>query len=89
MAQAHVDPDELEQFAHSITAFVDSIDSATAALNGSFSSVSDTWQDAQRSSFEEIYNELLQCIGRFREIALEQAPYLLSKAMQAREYLES
>jgi uncharacterized protein YukE len=89
MAQAHVDPDELEQFAHSITHFVDDVDHAIATLNSSFSSVSDTWQDAQRSSFEEIYNELLQCLGRFKEAALEEVPYLLSKAAQARDYLES
>jgi uncharacterized protein YukE len=89
MAQAHVDPDELEQFAHSITVFVDSIDGAVASLNSSFSNVSDTWQDSQRGSFEEIFNELLQCLGRFKEVALEQVPYLVSKAAQAREYLES
>jgi uncharacterized protein YukE len=89
MAQAHVDPDELERFAHSITCFVDNVDEAIAALNSSFSSVSDTWQDAQRNSFEEIYNELLQCLDRFKDAALEQVPYLLSKAVQARDYLES
>jgi uncharacterized protein YukE len=89
MAQAHVDPDELEQFAHSITVFVEGVDGAVAALNSSFSGVSDTWHDAQRNSFEEVYNELLQCLGRFKETALEQSQYLLIKAAQARDYLES
>jgi uncharacterized protein YukE len=90
MAQAHVDPDELERFAHSMTVFVDNVDDAVTALNSSFDSVSDTWQDAQRASFEEAYHELLQYIGRFKEAALEQmVPHLLSKVAQAREYLES
>ena len=89
MAQAHVDPDELERFAHSITAFVDSIDEAVGSLSGNFNAVSDTWQDSQRDSFEDMYNELLVCLGRFKETAQEQVPYLLGKVAQAREYLES
>ena len=89
MAQAHVDPDELEQFAHSITGFVENIDDAVGELSGSFSAVSDTWQDSQRNSFEEVYNDLIQCLNRFKEAASEQVPYLLRKAAQAREYLGS
>jgi uncharacterized protein YukE len=89
MSQAHVDPDELERFAHSITGFVDEIENAVGNLNGSFNTVSDTWQDSQRNSFEEVYNELLVCLERFKEAAQEQVPYLLSKAAQARDYLES
>jgi len=89
MAQAHVNPDELERFAHSITAFVDNIDSATGELQSSFNEVGDTWHDSQRISFEEVYNELLQCLSRFKEAASEQVPYLLRKAEQARDYLGS
>jgi len=89
MAQAHVDPDELETFAHSITAFIDEIDGAVGTLSGNFNAVSDTWQDSQRNSFEEVYNELKTCLERFKEAALEQVPYLLGKAAQARDYLES
>ena len=89
MAQAYVDPDELERFVYSITAFVDNIESAIGELQGSFNEVSDTWRDSQRSSFEDDYNELLQCLDRFKEAASEQVPYLNTKVAQAREYLES
>jgi uncharacterized protein YukE len=87
--QAIVNPDELEKFANSITAFVNNIDDAMGELQGRFNVVNDTWQDAQRDSFEEVYNELLQCLSRFKEAASEQVPYLNSKVAQAREYLES
>ena len=83
------DPEKLEEFANSLSTCVDNIDSVASELKGSFNEVSEYWDDAQRDSFEEVYNELLQCLSRFKEDASETVPYLKTKVAQAREYLES
>ena len=88
MPQAYVDPDELEEFAHSLTAFIDEIDGAVGSLDRSFNAVG-SWQDAQRDSYEEFHNDLKAYIARFNDNARDQVSYLLTKAAQARDYLES
>ena len=89
MAQADVDPDELERFARSLDAFIDELDGAVGGLDGSFNAVSDSWRDSQRDSYEEFHNELKACVSRFNDNARDKVSYLLVKAAQAREYLGS
>jgi len=89
MAQAIGDPEELERFAHSLRAFVDSLNDAVGNLNGAFAALGDTWQDEKRARFEEAYRELVQQLRQFDSNASEQIPYLTALAARLRDYLQS
>lgn len=89
MAQAVGDPDELERFAHALQQFIDSLNDATANLNGAFAALGDTWQDEKRAHFEEEYHALVQQLKQFDVNASEQIPYLAALAARLRDYLHS
>ena len=89
MAQAIGDPDELERFAHSLKQFIDSLNDALGNLNGSFSSLGDTWRDEKRAQFEEEYKALVQQFRLFDSTALEQIQYLNALAARLRDYLQT
>ena len=88
MAQAIGDPGELERFAHALQQFIDSLSDAVGSLNGSFSTLGDTWQDEKRAQFEEDYNTLVQQLQQFNVSGTEQVPYLLALAARLRDYLQ-
>jgi uncharacterized protein YukE len=89
MAQAIGDPDELERFAHSVSQFVETLDDAVGALDGSFNALGESWQDEKRTAFEDEYREMLRSLAQFKEAASEQVPYLLTLATRLRDYLAS
>lgn len=88
MAQAIVDPEELERFALSLNQFIDSLNAAVGNLNGAFASLGDTWQDQKRAQFEEDYNVMIQQLHQFNVNAEEQALYLIQRASHLRGYFQ-
>lgn len=56
-------------------------------LNSAFQQLGDTWQDQQRQSFEETYQQLQGALSSFKENASNQIPHLRTMAEDLRTYL--
>ena len=89
MAQVNGDPEELDAFARSLANFVEVLNEAVGALNSSFDTLGDTWQDQKMERFEEDYRELLRHLSNFEASASEQILHLNRLADKLRDYLQS
>lgn len=87
MSMAIANPEELRNFANTLQKYLENIEEETGALISAFSSLGDTWQDQQKTKFEEILKELLSILKRFEEDASEQIPHLLKMAEDLETYL--
>lgn len=89
MSQAMGDPDELENFAHILYQFIETMDDSVGNVNAAFTALGDSWQDEKRIQFEETYNELVQYLSQFKIVAEDQVYYLRTLAERLRAYLDS
>ncbi len=89
MPQAVVDPDDLRQFAHRLKKFNADLRERLTALNRDMSALSATWRDQEHQRFAHEFDEQLQMIARFLERSDRHVPYLVRKAEQIEEYLQS
>ena len=89
MPQAVVDPDDLRQFAQRLKKFNADLRARLTALNRDMSGLSATWRDQEHQRFVQEFEEQLQMIARFLERSDRHVPYLVRKAEQIEEYLQS
>ena len=89
MPQAIVDPEELRQFARSLKKFNMELRDRLARLNHDLQALSSTWRDQEHKRFAQQFEENTKMIGRFLELTDSHVPYLLRKAEQIDQYLES
>lgn len=87
MAGVHATPEELDRFAGGLESYLDAVETETNRLRSAFSELGDSWQDQQRQSFEETFQQLLNALASFKEDAEEQIPYLRRLAEDLRTYL--
>ena len=85
--QAIVNPDELEQFAHSLSNFNAQLRENMARLQGQFQRLGDTWQDQEQSKFAQEFEQTMRVLHQFNHTSDAHIPFLLRKAQSAREYL--
>lgn len=83
------DPDELENFAQTLSAFCENVMEELGRLNGSFESLSDSWRDVKQQEFAEILSSLTQQLQQFSEVSEENVKYLIQQAERLREYLNA
>jgi uncharacterized protein YukE len=89
MPQAVVDPDELRQFALMLRKFNVELRDRLSALTTQMQSLSETWRDQEHKRFAEQFDEHLKLMVRFLELSERHVPYLIRKAEQVDEYLQS
>ena len=89
MPQAVVDPDELRQFALMLRKFNVELRDRLSALTTHMQSLSETWRDQEHKRFAEQFDEHLKLMVRFLELSERHVPYLIRKADQVDEYLQS
>ncbi len=89
MPQAVVDPEELREFARALKKFNDDLRSRTSRMNNQLAALGATWRDQEHKKFTQQYEEHVKLIGRFLETSELHVPYLLRKADQVDEYLQS
>ena len=89
MPQAVVDPDELRQFARALKKFNDDLRDRTSRMNNQLNALAATWRDQEHKKFSQQYEEHVKLIGRFLETSEQHVPYLMRKADQVDEYLQS
>ena len=89
MPQAVVDPDELREFARALKKFNDDLRERTSRMNNQLNTLAATWRDQEHKKFSQQYEEHVKLIGRFLETSELHVPYLMRKADQVDEYLQS
>lgn len=89
MAQAHADPDDLDDFAGHLGNYIEELDSLTALLQQRFAGLSDTWQDQEQKRFADEFDQLTANLQRFSAAVEPLIPHLRTKASHLRDYLSS
>lgn len=87
MAGVHATPEELDRFTGMLESYLDTVESETNRLRAAFEELGDSWQDQQRLSFEEKFQQLINALYAFSQDAEEQIPYLRQLAEDLRTYL--
>lgn len=87
MGMAIGNPDDIVNFSNALESYLNTISEETDRLNSAFQQLGETWQDQQRQSFEETYQQLQGALSSFKENASEQIPHLRTMAEDLRTYL--
>ena len=87
MGMAIGNPDDIVNFSNALESYLNTISEETDRLNAAFQQLGETWQDQQRQSFEETYQQLQGALSNFKENASEQIPQLRTMAEDLRTYL--
>ena len=87
MGMAIGNPDDIVNFSNALESYLNTISEETDRLNAAFQQLGETWQDQQRQSFEETYQQLQGALSSFKENASEQIPHLRTLAEDLRTYL--
>ena len=82
MPMAIGNPDEIMDFSNTLEAYLDTITQETDRLNSAFQQLGDSWQDQQRKSFEETYQQLQGALSSFKENASNQKIVLVINILQ-------
>ena len=88
MSMAIANPEEIIEFSNVLEHYLNTVDEETGRLNSAFQQLSESWQDQQRASFEETYNQLLSALSAFKENATQQIPHLRTMADDLNTYLK-
>ena len=89
MPQAVVDPEELRQFARHLKKFILDLKDRYGSLNNELNALSTTWRDQEHKKFCQEFDEHIKMISRFLEVSERHVPYLVRKADQIDDYLQS
>ncbi|MCA9184028.1 MAG: WXG100 family type VII secretion target [Pirellulaceae bacterium] len=89
MPQAVVDPEELRQFARSLHKFNTELRDRMSSLNNQLNALGTTWRDQEHKRFVQQFDEHVKIVARFLELSDRHVPYLVRKADQIDEYLQS
>jgi uncharacterized protein YukE len=89
MPQAVVDPDDLRHFARKLKKFNGELRDRLVSLSRDMSALSATWRDQEHKRFADEFEEHLKMIARFLERSERHVPYLIRKADQIDDYLQS
>lgn len=87
MAGVHATPEELDRFTGTLEGYLNTVESETDRLKAAFGELGDSWQDQQRQSFEENFQQLINALSSFKQDAENQIPYLRQIAEDLRTYL--
>lgn len=87
MGGVHATPEELDRFTGTLESYLNTVGSETERLQAAFGELGDSWQDQQRQSFEEKFQQLITALSSFKQDAEEQIPYLRQLAEDLRTYL--
>lgn len=86
MPQSHGDYQELYTFAATLQNYLERVMEETGRLDAAFNQLGDTWQDAKRSEFEDIFQQLRGTLNAFHEQASQQIPHLNQLARHLEDY---
>lgn len=82
-------PEDLAKFAQVLNSFCENVMDEVDRLNGSFSSLSDSWRDAKQEEFSQILSELTLQLRQLQQFSNDNATYLLQQAGRLEDYLNA
>ncbi|MCC6681085.1 MAG: WXG100 family type VII secretion target [Phycisphaeraceae bacterium] len=88
MAKAHVDPEQLQRFARTLTRFNQGLTEMLQGLRGQMRRLENDWQDQEQQKFSESFEQISRSLARFLEQSDEHARVLTRKARHIEEYLK-
>jgi uncharacterized protein YukE len=89
MPQAVVDPDDVRQFALTLKKFNVELHERLTLLNNQLRTLGMTWRDQEHKRFAEQFEGHTKNLARFVEANETHIRYLVRKAEQIEEYLQS
>ena len=89
MPQAVVDPDEVRQFALNLKKFNTELRDRLASLHNQLRTLGVTWRDQEHKRFAEQFEGHTKNLVRFIDANDSHVRYLVRKAEQIEEYLQS
>ena len=89
MPQAVVDPEEVRQFARSLKKFTSDLRDRLTVLNNQLTALGGTWRDQEHKKFVGQFEDHTKNLVRFMESNDQHVRYLLRKAEQIDQYLQS
>jgi uncharacterized protein YukE len=88
MAQANVDPAELNRFASDLARFNNDLQALMGGLHGRLRGLENTWRDQEQRKFTEKFEQTMKMISVFLENSHEHASALKKKAVAIEAYLK-
>ena len=88
MPQAIADPEELERFARSLRQFNADLGQRLSSLQSQFVGLGETWRDQEQAKFAQEFQQTIQVLRHFMQVADAHIPFLQRKAQRLREYLK-
>ena len=88
MAKAHVNPDELRQFARDLNRFNSELETLISGLHSRLLSLEKTWNDQEQHKFMEEFERSMKVLSRFLDSSGRHSSFLLKKARLIEEYLQ-
>lgn len=89
MPQAIVNPDDVRQFALGLKKFNAELRERLSVLNNQLRVLGSTWRDQEHKRFAEQFEDHTKNLARFIEANDHHVRYLVRKADQIDEYLQS
>lgn len=89
MPQAVVDPEEVRQFARGLKKFTAELRTRLSVLNHQLTALGGTWRDQEHRRFVGQFEDHTKNLMRFVEANDLHVRYLLKKADQIDQYLQS
>jgi uncharacterized protein YukE len=88
MPQAIIDPEEVRRFAAELKRFNDNLRERSASVMARFSSLGESWQDAEHEKFAGEFAQMMKSVKKFVEASDRHVPYLMRKAERIQQYLD-
>ncbi len=79
------DPEEIDDFARTLSRFSKDLSSMMSSMNGQFSKLGDTWRDPAFARFAQDYQSAMAALQQFLREADDQVPRLHMRAEKGRE----
>ena len=89
MPQAIVDPEEVRQFAQALKKFTSQLRERLTVLNNQLTALGGSWRDQEHKKFVGHFEDHTKHLARFLETNDQHVRYLLKKADQIDQYLQS
>lgn len=87
MSQVNANPEEIEQFAISLSHFESNVREELLRVQAAFTQLSESWIDESHQQYSESFEEIIPNISRLLEETPGHVQHLLIKAQQLRDFL--
>lgn len=88
MSNINANPDDIEQFAHSLAVFGQNLREELGRIHVAFDQLSEGWIDVVHERYRTQFEEMVPPIARLVEMTPDHVTHLLRKAEKLRSFLQ-